>query len=157
MSPQAWSQPTPPEVVKVISEQTRDIEFEVTQGTFIPNIQGYACAWPAIDIPLWRVDWYVKLQHSMGGGFMVDGLGLAVKDLDMQFCGWPNSPKDVFGADLIVGEKIKLSLKIVRDIVNVHSWDGKTKTLTLRETVTSKFGNQEIYSEAMVALEALEN
>ena len=152
LSPQAWSQPTPPEVVRVISEQTRDIEVEVTERTFVPNIQGYACAWPAIDIPLWQVDWHVKLKHSIGGGFMVEGLGLAIRNLDMQFCSWP-TPKEVFGMDLIVGEKIKLHLKIVRDIVNVHSWDGKTKTLTLRETISSKLGTQEIYSEALVALE----
>lgn len=152
----ANADPNPPEVIEVLHDQTSEVSLEVAENTFIWNIQGYACPWPGIQIPQWQI-WGTALRHRMGGGFMVDGksIALGIVDPNQEFCqgGDDVTPEKVFGISLVPGEKHKLMIRVVRDIVLLSNWDNTKKTKVLRETITTQLGQREIYSEATVSLE----
>ncbi len=138
-----------PDVVETISDQTRSVELKVAESTFIPNIQGYACALPAINIPFYQI-WDAKLRHNQTYAFGVNGYGLRIQDPNMQFCvGWP-SPEQVFGVPMNEGDIINLEVRVVREIVE-YKVNGENTTY-LRETITSELGGHTLFSDALVAL-----
>lgn len=146
----AFAQVKEPEVLEVLFERDFSVSIELKPEVFIPNIQGYACAWPAIDVPSRRL-WDMKLFHEMGGGFGVKGTGLAIKNPDMQHCGWP-SPEEVFGSAWVEGAMAQLPVKIKREIVLSEDWNGRKQKM-LRETIEASLGKVEVFSEAFVSLE----
>ena len=134
-------------VVKTLFEQEREAEMTIVEGTFIPNIQGYACAVPAINLPN-HMTWNIALRHNPHG-FMVKNIALAVTDPNMQFCAWSDQ-QTVFGPQFKNGNKIKMNLKIVRELVEIDN--GQTIQQAVRETVSSEVNGRALSSVAMLGL-----
>ena len=146
---QSFAQWGTPDVVETLTDQTRQVELKVKKETFIPNIQGYACPLPAINIPSYQI-WDAKLRHNQTFSFGVVGFGLRINDPNMQFCmGWP-SPEQVFGVPMNEGDIINLEVRVVRDIVEFDN--NGTITTYLRETITSELGGHYLMSDSFVAL-----
>ena len=139
------------EVLEVLFERDFDYSIEIKEDTFIPNIQGYACAVPAINVPR-HLFYSTALKHNRYGGFMVKEEALIVANFEMRFCSWP-SVEQIFGPDYEVGKKVKINLKLKREIVLVtNDWDGKERKV-LKETLSTKLFDAELESVGMVSLD----
>ncbi len=137
------------EVVQTLLDETHETTLRVKEDTFIPNIMGYACPVPAINLDRYQA-WHRALNHRRGGDFGVKVFALRIKDPNMQFCGWPSATK-VFGEDFKVGAEFRISIRTVREIVKFTNHNGEESTL-LRETISSSLNDKELFSEARVAL-----
>ena len=139
------------ETVQIIFDRTQETKLTVTADTFIPNIQGYACPVPAINLDRWHA-WNRSLNHSGFGAFGVKVFALKIKNPDMQFCNWP-SATEVFGEDFIVGAEFKLTIRTVRELVTFTDHNGDERT-NLRETISSSLNDKELIYQASVELTA---
>jgi hypothetical protein len=137
------------EVVEVLLEGTKEVTLEVNKDTFIPNVQGYACAVPAINLEPYHTRGRA-LNHNSRRGFMVKTFALVVGNPNMQFCGW-SSATEVFGSEFVVGAKITLSITTKREIVHNTRNDGRVQKV-LVETISSELNGIELISVARVSL-----
>lgn len=139
------------ETVQVIFDRTQEAKLTVAADTFIPNIQGYACPVPAINLERWQV-WNRSLNHNGFGGFGVKVFALKIKNPNMQFCHWPTAV-EVFGEEFVLGAEFKLTIRTVRELVTFTDHNGDERTV-LRETISSSLNDKELISQASVELTA---
>lgn len=133
---------------EVIFENTQQVTLLVKEDTYIPNIQGYACPVPAINLERYHV-WDRRLNHNIGG-FMVKNFALSVVNPNMQFCGQP-SATNVFGTDFIKGAKFIMDITTKREIFHNTRNDGKIEKV-LVETITSNLNGINLISSAFLSL-----
>ena len=138
-------------VLEVLVDNTHKTTLIVDEATFIPNIMGYACPVPAINLGRHN-SWERALRHNRFAGFGVTTFALQIKDPNMRFCEWPNAT-EVFGEDFKVGAEIKMEIRTLREIVKVTDHSGTERTI-LRETISSSLNNKELFSQARVDLTA---
>lgn len=138
------------EVVSTIFERSQSTKLVIEEETFIPNILGYACPVPAINLKKYHV-WSMALSHGRFGNFGVKEFALRVKNPNMRFCNWPVAT-GVFGPDFIVGAEMSLDILVKRDIIKVDNHDG-TFTKYLREDISSELNGILLHSRALVELE----
>ncbi len=140
---------TDSEVKEVLFERTQEVTVEINESTFIPNIQGYACPVPAINLERYHT-WNRSLNHNSFGGFMVKVFALRVANPNMQFCNWP-SATEVFGSGFVVGAKIALEITTKREIIHNTRNDGQVEKV-LVETISSELAGVDLISIARVSL-----
>lgn len=150
---QSWQDSRVIKVLKVISEQKLEWEVELTEETFVSNLDGYSCPWPGIIGPDFVFTYMTDLRHGRSG---MDHNGLRIKfKQEREFCGggsgFPDQPQDVFGPEYVVGSKIKMDFKVKREIVLVNGSSRPDKYL--REVITSKLFTRELSSSAYILIE----
>ncbi len=139
------------EVLEVLLDTSHSTVLKIEKDTFIPNIMGYACPVPAINLNRHNV-WERALRHNQFAGFGVKSFALQIKDPNMRFCDWPVST-EVFGEDFIVGAEVKLEIRTLRELIKFTDHAGMERTI-LRETISSSLNNKELFSQARVELTA---
>ncbi|NQY99413.1 MAG: hypothetical protein HRT45_01940 [Bdellovibrionales bacterium] len=144
-----------PEVVQVLHDSSQEIDLEIKESTFIPNILGYACPLPALNLEKWQV-WGTRLRHNLNNGFMVTGIGLPIHDPNHRFCtGWP-SAEEVFGPEFQVGNTIKVQVRIVRELVEWVDHNDVVQ-MGLRETVSTMLNLTPLSTSATVWIGEAQN
>ena len=142
-------------VEQVLVKQTNQRSLKIEADSFIPNIMGYACPVPAINVPKWFV-WGLALSHNQGGDFGVKEAALRIDKPDMRFCHFPSSPQEIFGEEYQVGSTVELSVTLTRSIVTFVGWDQKTHR-GIHETLTTELFGQKLISQGFVSLDPVEN
>ena len=132
----------------IIFDRSNDTALTIKSDTFIPNIMGYACPVPAINLEKHSV-WNRALNHNLPN-FGVRTFALKIKDPNMRFCDWP-SATEIFGEEFVVGAEIKLSIRVKRSIGIIVQHDGK-EIQVLREVITSELNGKKLISTATVNL-----
>lgn len=136
-------------VPQVIFDESHDVTLRVEEDTFIPNIMGYACPVPAINLNRWQ-SWHRELNHRGSGDFGVKTFALRIQNPNMQFCHWPNA-QEIFGEDFVVGAEFKMTINTRREIVEVTDHNGKKLTI-LREIISASLNGKDLFSQAFVSL-----
>lgn len=138
-------------VLEVLLDTSQSTVLKIEKDTFIPNIMGYACPVPAINLNRHNV-WERALRHNKFAGFGVRSFALQIKDPNMRFCDWPIAT-EVFGENFIVGAEVKLEIRTLRELVKFTDHTGAERVI-LRETISSSLNNKELFSQARVELTA---
>ena len=138
------------EVVRVLLDETNTYTLEIEADTFIPNIQGYACPVPAINIPRYFM-YNARLRPTRNLDFGVKEEALSIKNPNMRFCRGMPTAQTVFGEAFKIGKNLPLKLRFLREIVEFVDHEGKTQTM-LRESVTTHFLGQDLVSHGEVLL-----
>jgi len=146
---QSFPQGESEEVVELVFEELAESNLIIREDTFIPNIMGYACPVPAINLERHTV-WNRALNHRGFGDFGVRVFALRIKDPNMRFCSFPKAV-EVFGEEFKVGAKFKLEIHIKREILKVTTHDGVIHKV-LQETISSELAGKELISRARVLL-----
>jgi hypothetical protein len=139
------------ELLEVLLDKTHTTILRVEKDTFIPNIMGYACPVPAINLSRHNV-WNRALRHNQYASFGVKSFALQIKDPNMRFCDWP-SAASVFGEEFKAGAEVKLEIRTIRELIKLIDHAGVERTI-LRETISSSLNNKELFSKAQVDLTA---
>ncbi len=137
------------EVEKVLFERVTKQRLKILEDTFIPNIQGYACPVPAINLNY--IPWDVRLKHNPAINFAVTTIGLHIKNPNMQFCNWPD-PKEIFGEEFEIGNELELELLVKRERGILDSKWSDSKEVVV-ETVSTVLLGRELISVAILDLE----
>ena len=132
-------------VIKTIQDSSSTRIIKIEENTFIPNIAGYACPVPAINVKKF-IFYSAGLKHNRFRNFGVNEYALEVKDPDMRFCNLP-TPVEVFGEEFVVGKIIEVQVRTLLEIIELHS-GGQI----LKETVSTDFLGEELESIAKIRL-----
>jgi len=138
------------EVKEVISQNSRSKTLWIDEDTFIPNVFGYGCPVPAINVKHLTSRDHALNHMELGADFNEKGLALEIRDPKMRFCThiWDT---EIFGEDFVVGGKIEIELSTKREIIQVTKVDGTVRKV-LRETITSELNGYGLISVAELDL-----
>lgn len=146
---QSWEDERVVSVVQVLSTEEITLDHVVSEDTFVPNLNGYACPWPGIKEEF-VFKFLTGLRH---GRHDFDRDSLRVKfNMPNEFCAgdWPTG-EEVFGPEYVAGAVFKLTYKITRDVVNFKDFDDSIVPY-LREVVSTTLLGRELRSVAHVKL-----
>lgn len=134
--------PKPVTVIKTLLDETHTATLRVNENTFIPNIQGYACAVPAINVDRWIMR-NSRIRRSSYADFMVNFAALTIHNPNMQFCsGWVTA-QQLFGEEFKIGAQFELEIHTLRQIVETEDWNGNPITKVI-ETVSTELNGRKM-------------
>jgi hypothetical protein len=142
-------------VLKTVYDRSTDETLLVERDTYIQNIWGYACPVPAVHLNAWHANDRL-LRHNNGfSSDIVRRLALEIKDPNYRFCNTIPDMKKLFGEDFKVGAKLKIRIRVVRQVILATTSHGITEKL-LRESISTQIGGTELESVAEIRLSDLE-
>lgn len=131
---------------KVLQDKTYVTQLLIHDTTFIPNIMGYACPLPAVNIEPENV--LPALNHRRIFDFGVTFFALRFKDPNMRFCEpFPNAQK-IFGDDFKVGATLPLHVHKVLKVVEESSGES-----FMIETIEATLNGVKLDSSVIVSLD----
>ncbi len=140
-------------VESVLLDSKRETVLEIEEDTFIRNIQGYACAVPAIQVLNFQFG-QAELNHngSVDFGVKAHHEAFIVKQEGGAFCSALGDANDIFGENYVVGSNHRITVSTVRSIVIAKDWEGVPKKMLL-EVVSTELLGVKLVSTASMLLE----
>lgn len=137
----------------VLLDTQQETEIEITDETFIQNIQGYACAVPAIQIYDYQFG-SAELKHAriFEFGVSANHEALIIKQAGGAFCSGFNGAVAIFGEGYLIGSRHKITVRTLRSIIIAKDWDGSHRRMLL-EVVSSELLGVKLESTASLLLE----